>query len=217
VHDLKTTLILIGAMLGNPQSKPAPHLPKNAPPLYVSQQFGLAVKVPAGLTICPLSAKWSGTEDGTVLFLSPPSACVDAPISPSSTRPTLGFTPYIQLRYRANIGRYDNYDGDIPSPSTSAEMAQQFCPGHVASPEIKLFGQPALTCRSSLTGDKVRIVLMAVYGPGHNALLLTLMTTQERVAADEKVLASVSAGITECAAASESKKEIPVCPQGSTW
>jgi len=214
---LKTALLLIATMVGNPQSKPDPHLPTKAPALFVSRQFGLALKVPSGLAICPLPRKWSGEEDGTVLFLSPPVACVDAPTSPSSTRPTLGFTPYIQLRYRANTGRYDNYDGDIPSPRTSEDLARYFCPTFVVSPQVRLFDQPALTCRSELAGDKVRVVLMAVYASGRNVLLLTLLTTKERQAVDEKVLANMAAGVTTCRTAAESKEDMPVCPNGTAW
>jgi hypothetical protein len=214
---LKTTLLVIAALLGNPQAKSAAHTPKPAPASYVSRQFGLAMKVPAGLSICPLARKWSGTEDGTVLFLEPPAACVDSPASPSSNRQTSAFTPHIQLRYRSNEGRYDNYDGDIPAPRTSEDLARFFCPKFTPSPQIKLFGQPALTCRSLLAGDRVRLVLMAVYGSGHKVLLVTLLTTKERQTADESVLANVAGGIIECKASSAIKEELPACPNGSTW
>lgn len=203
--------------MGNLQDKPVSHLPKKAPPIYVSRQFGLLIKVPTGLTICPLPSKWSGAEDGTVLFLEPPSACLDTHEGPSSTRRIAGFAPSITLRYRANAGRNDNYDGPIPAPRSSQEMARQYCAKPEVSTKFKLFDQPAVTCRSDLPGDKVRIVLMAVYGSGHNVLLVTLLTTQERLAKDENVLANVSAAITACKAAPDSKEEAPACPSGTAW
>ena len=96
---------------------------KPAPNLYVTRNFGLMMKVPAGISFCALPKKWSGVEEGTVLFLEKPSSCLP-PGRSSIMRPISGFVPSITLRYQANRGRNDAYDGSIPQPLTS----EAICP-----------------------------------------------------------------------------------------
>lgn len=223
---MKSILLLIAALAGalqgpptaNPPNLAAPaHPPKPAPSLYVSTRFGLAMQVPQGLSICPLPKNWSGAVDGTVLFLEPPSGCVEASAGNSSTRLTSGFAPSISLRYRANSGRSNQLDGDIPPARSSMELASQLCATPEISARFNLFGQPAVTCRSDLPGDKARVVLLALYDSGSKLLIVTLVTAQERLAADEKVLANIAVAITRCGDASASKGEIPACPNGTAW
>jgi hypothetical protein len=211
-----TILLLIAAVAGAVQAQQVAHPSKPAPSVYVTTAFGLAVQVPEGLSICPLPKKWSGSEDGTVLFLKP-ADCLQNSGSGSSTRLTLGFAPSITLRYRANSGRTDHFDGDIPPARSPVELASQSCAKPEISPQFKLFGQPAVTCRSELPGGKVRVVLMALYGSRKNVLLVSLLTTQERLPADERVLESVAAAITGCKVASDNKEDVPVCPKGTAW
>lgn len=214
---MKTILLLVAAISGPFQGQPPSHPPKPAPRIYVSRKFGLVMKVPAGLSICPLPRNWSGSEEGTVLFLEPPSGCLDTQSTSSAIRVPLGSVPSITVHYLANAGRYDNFDGPIRAPRSSEELARQFCPQPVVAPQVKLFDQPAVTCRSGMSGEKVRIVLMAVYGSGRTVLLVSLQTTQDRLTKDESVLANVAAAITGCKVASDSKEDMPVCPRETTW
>jgi hypothetical protein len=205
------------AVAGNMESQTASYAPKPAPRLYVTQEFGLVMKVPPGLSFCPLPKGWPGNEEGTVLFLKAPSACI-APRGSSSVRPIEGFVPSIGLRYHINRSRDDAFDGTIPAPQTSEEFAHQFCPGAFASPDLKLFDQPAFTCRSEMPGNKVRIVLMAVYDSARNHLILTLLTTPDRLADDTRLLATVGSSITACQPSSGKKKsEEAACPKGNWW
>ena len=137
------------------------HLPKSSPRMYVSREFGLMMTVPSGLSYCALPKKWSGTEEGTVLFLGPPSACLDTQSGSSTVRPVDGFVPSITIHYRVNRERYDNFDGAIPKAPSSEELARQFCPKPLHTSELKLFEQPAFGCRSDQLGNKVKIVLSA--------------------------------------------------------
>ncbi len=209
--------IVLTAAAGNMESQSASYAPKPAPRLYVTQKFGLAMKVPPGLTFCPLPRRWSGSEEGTVLFLKPPSAC-SAPGESSAMRPIDGFVPSIGLRYHANRGRNDAYDGNIPAPRTSEEFAHQFCAGSFALPDFRLFDQPAFTCRSEMAGNKVRIVLMAVYDSGRSRLILALLTTPDRLADDTRSLATVASSITACQPLlGKEKREEAACPKGTWW
>jgi hypothetical protein len=209
-------MVLIAAA-GNMESQTASYAPKPAPRLYVTQKFGLVMKVPPGLSFCPLPRGWSGDEEGTVLFLEPPSACI-APGESSAVRPIDGFVRSIGVRYHINRSRDDAFDGNIPAPRTSEEFAHQFCPGAFASPDLKLFERPAFICRSEMAGNKVRIVMMAVYDSARNRLILTLLTTPDRLADDTRLLATVGSSITACRSPSgKEKREEAACPKGNWW
>ncbi len=208
-----TTLLLLLAALQLPS-----HSPKPAPPVYVSSQFGLAVQVPKGLTYCPLPRYWSGTEDGTVLFLEPPADCIENPGSASSTRRATPTVPYIALRHHRNAGRKDNFD-EIPPAQSTLELAEQLCAKPEVSAQFKLFGKPAVICRSDLPSGDVRIVLLSLFDSRRKLLLLDLHSTKVRLAADSKILESVAEGISECKpiAASNASEKIPPCPNGKAW
>lgn len=190
---------------------------KPAPNLYVTRNFGLMMKVPAGISFCSLPKKWSGVEEGTVLFLEKPSACLP-PGRSSVMRPISGFVPSITLRYHANRSRNDAYDGSIPQPVTSEEFAQQFCAGSFVSPNLKLFDQGAFTCRNDLPDNKVRIALMAVFDSARSNMILILQTTPDRLTDDTRMLGKVASSIATCHVASGKKKRgAAVCPKGDWW
>jgi hypothetical protein len=210
-------VIALMAAAGNIESQAASYAPKPAPRLYVTQKFGLVMSVPSGLSFCPLPKSWSGHEEGTVLFLKPPSGCL-APGDSSATRPIDGFVPSIGLRYHVNRSRDDAFDGNIPAPQTSEEFAHQFCAGAFASPDFKLFGQPAFTCWSEMPGNKIRIVLMAVYDSARNHLILTLLTTPDRLADDTRLLTTLASSITACQSSTSKEKHADAaCPKGNWW
>lgn len=214
---MKTALLLIAAMLGSPQEKAASHPPKPAPPIYVSQKFGLMLKVPSGLSFCPLPKKWPGAEEGTVLFLEPPSGCLDNGANSSSTRLIAGFVPSVTIYYRANAGRFDNFDGDIPPLRSSDELGHQFCPKPLPS-ELRLLGQPTFTCSVDLAGNRVRVIRVALYDSGNRILVTTLLTTRERLAGDQQIFESIASAITACKpAADNAKTEAPACPSATAW
>ncbi len=215
---MKTSFLLIAAAAGFFQGQPASRPPKAAPSVYVATKFGLVMPVPPGLSICPLPKNWTGVEDGTVVFLRRPTGCVDQPDGDSSSRVALGSASSITLRYRANSGRSNQLDGDIPAAKNSIDLASQFCAQPEISARFKLFGQPAVTCQLNMPSDKVRVVLLALYDGGSKLLLVSLVTTQERLAADERVLEKVAATITTCAAPdAKGSSSAPPCPKGNVW
>jgi hypothetical protein len=219
---LKTALLLLAVVAAAgqsaPPSNPPSNPPKPAPAVYVSTQFGLAVQVPKGLSYCPLPKNWTGIEDGTVLFITAPADCIDKPASFSSTRLISGFAPSIAVRYRKNAGRADNFD-DIPPAESSLQLASQVCAKPEVSSQFKLFGQPAVSCRSELSGGQVRLVLLSLYASGRHLLLLDLRTTKERLAADSKVLESVAEAVAVCNAApkNNASEKAAACPNGKAW
>ena len=225
---MKTAILLIAMLAGNIQGQTVSYSPKPAPRTYVSHKFGLMMKVPAGLSFCALPKEWSGSEEGTVLFLKPPAGCMAVETNRSTTRPVSGFTPSITVYYRSNSGKYDPFDGEIQPTHTSEEFAGQFCPDFVVSQDLRLFDHPALTCRSEMNSDRVRIVLMALYGPtnndstnhdsANNILMLSLLTTKDRLASDRQILGKISSALTVCKLPSgKEKTKTPVCPHAMVW
>ena len=228
---MKAALLLIAMLAGNSQGQTVSYSPKPAPRIYVSHKFGLMMKVPAGLSFCPLPKEWAGSEEGTVIFLKPPSGCTAVETNRSTTRPISGFTPSITLYHRSNSGKYDPFDGEIQPTHTSEEFAGQFCPDFIVSPDIKLFDQPALTCRYEMNSDRVRIVLMALYGSTNNGsandapannnsaniLMLSLLTTKDRLESDRQVLGKIASGISACKVSSGKEKSKATCPHAVVW
>lgn len=215
---MKTVLLLIAALAGSFQGQAESGSSKHAPHHYVSQKFGLMIKVPSGLSFCPLPSEWAGSEEGTVLFLKPPSSCLDVKADSSTTRPTSGFTPSITIYYRGNVSKYDPFDGKIPASATSEELARQYCPDFFISPDLKLFDQHAVTCRFELHSNRVRIVLMSLYDSTNNALMISLLTTKDRLEADKRVLAKLSSSISACRTGSVKEKAgMPSCPVAAVW
>jgi len=207
----------MGVLLANGQDKSAMYPPKPAPQDFVSHKTGLAMKFPSGLSYCPLPKDWSGEDEGTVVFLDAPSGCMK-PIDSTTTRPIAGFAPSITVRYHANSTRDDAFDGKIPASETSEEFARQFCSGAAVSQDFKLFGQPAVVCKSEMHSNRVKIVLMAVFNSARNNLTISLVTTHDRLAHDSQTLAAISSSITTCqVASSKGKKEEKACPEEAVW
>jgi hypothetical protein len=79
----------------------------------------------------------------------------------------------------------------------------------------------------------VRIVLMALYGSTHNdsanngstnhdsannILMLSLLTTKDRLTSDRQVLGKISSALTVCTVPSgKEKTQTPVCPHAMVW
>ncbi len=99
------------------------------------------------------------------------------------------------------------------------ELAEQVCARPEISAQFKLFGQPAISCRSELSGDNVRLVLLSLFDARKKLLLLDLHTTKQRLSADTKILEALAASVTECKAtpASNASEKVPPCPDGKPW
>lgn len=215
---MKTALlILVCVLFARAQDKSATYPAKAAPQNYVSHKVGLAMRFPSGLSYCPLPKDWSGDEEGPVVFLDAPASCM-RPIDSTTTRPTSGFVPSITVRYHANASREDAFDGKISPSETSEEFARQFCPSANVSQDFKLLEQPAVICRSEMHSNRVRIILMAVFNSARNNLVISLLTTHDRLERDSQTLATISSSITTCqAASSRGNKEARACPDEALW
>jgi hypothetical protein len=212
---LVAALILPSVMVA--QTKLLP--PQPAPELYVTDNYGLMLKVPRGLSYCRLPEGWSGSDHGTVLFLKAPSGCIPSQAYASSSRPTPEFVPVIYLYYGHNVAEIERGNGESSPPQTSAEYAQLFCkkPFLPVPQGLKLLGKPALGCRHD-HGDRVEIHLAGLFTGTESGLDITLSTTRQRLAQDLRMLSSVAAEITECQPSWDKRKMVrPACPKAPWW
>jgi hypothetical protein len=194
-------------------------LPQPTPELYVTDNYGLMLKVPRGLIYCRLPEGWSGSDHGTVFFLVTPSGCIPSQAYPSSSRPTPEFVPAIYLYYGHNVAEVERGKGRSSPPQTSAEYAQLSCkkPFLPLPPGLTLLGKPAIGCRHD-DGNKAEVSLKALFDDKENGMDLTLSTTRQRLAQDLPMLAKVAQAITECQP-SWNKKKLgrPACPKAPWW
>jgi hypothetical protein len=159
-------------------SNPTPPVP--APPVYVTENYFLTFRSPAGAAICPLPDDWVGSDHGTTLFLSPPEICEGAGY-PSSDR---GFSPD-----EPRIEVYYGFAFDDGPPIT------RHCR---ADGTIKLFRRTRTLCRGAAPGD-VRFTAQARYSAGGPAeLVITLVTRQDRLARDLQTFRAFAATARPC-------------------
>lgn len=148
---------------------PAPR-PQLAPTAYVSSEYGLTFQPPAGSTYCALPHDAVGPDHGTVIFLSPPSACGGVGW-PSSSR---GFSPSDTPR----IEVYYQYWMDVPLDDPVCHRL-----GH-----MRFLGAWRALCRSQSRGSRI----VSVDGRydvnpgdgGQGEAIFTLVTSKARFVDD---------------------------------
>lgn len=197
-----------------------------APPVFVTQQYGLIADIPPGLTYCPLPTDWTGSDHGTQIYLVPPDGCAEAHGYTSSARIPASFVPSVAIFYGRNVADLHRADREDSPPETNTELAEQMC-GDVYAPlprEIILLGMPAAGCRADQDGVAT-IQAMVLYGTGDTPanqpdrfLIVSLETTPDRLKTDLPILQQIAAGIRVCTP-SGSKANTPreACPEGANW
>ena len=142
--------------------------PRPTPGAFVSQQYGLTLRTPAGGSYCALPEDWVGSDHGTVIFLVAPRRCFGAGY-PSSGRGFDGDVPRIEVFYG-----YDLEDGDQVRPSPPCRAI-----GRAA-----FLGQGRKLCRTRHRRD-IEVSVEAKYQADEAAkAILTLVTTSGRLQAD---------------------------------
>jgi len=168
------------ALVALAQAAVAPDGPVAAPPLYVTHNQGLAIRVPRGLTYCPLPADWVGSDHGVTLYLAPPARCGGAGY-PSSDRDATPDTPAIDVYYEINTDDYVDH---------------RKCRERVP---FQLFGRPARACKRKRDAW-IEVEARADYRVGQEPhdLVLTLHTSPERYSADLAAFRSFAKGVRAC-------------------
>jgi hypothetical protein len=168
--------------------------PRPAPPLYVTHNEGLAIRIPRGLTYCPLPDDWVGTDHGVALYLTPPSGCGGAGFQ-SSDRDAKTETPAIGIYYEIN----------------SADFADRRpCRLPVA---MRVFGRNLRACRRRDHGW-ITVEAWTDYSVDTDPhdLILTLRTTKTRYASDLARFRAFAEGVRACRPEWAAGRQ-PACPK----
>jgi hypothetical protein len=153
--------------------------PLPVPSVYVTRNYALTFTPPKAATYCPLPEDWVGSDHGTTLFLTPPERCGGAGY-PSSGRDFSPNVPRIEVYY----GYW--FEGDMDPPP---------CPQTVGA--AKLIGKSRPLCRAD--GQVSLSAIYKVDGPAQ--VILTLVTTPERLDADLATLRELAVTVRPCRAA----------------
>lgn len=179
-------------------------VPRRTRPVFASDQYGIAVHVPAGLWYCAIPTDWTGSDHGRAFYLRPPAACdteagyVLAPVAEA--------VPTLDLYYGYNVVEHDYGDGRGEREAEGdAEVALQDCPRPEPLAGVMLLGRPAVGCRV-VDGDRVTVSAAALYeaersvghAPLRAQLVVSLTTDRVRLAADWPAFAAFAAGVAQC-------------------
>lgn len=179
---------------------PPPAAPLPTPDLYVTQNYGLDLRVPPGLVYCP------GPAEGTVvmgdhgrIFLM-----ADAPVACADDKPSLPI-PSISLYYR--------YAPD------EEEMPEAFACGGEYVGRAVFAGEKVRLCRETFGTSRVVLSLTRLYsfGPSSGLVSLTLTTTGERLERDRALFLAMAANLSACRPDWAKRGEEPPCPAGRWW
>ena len=197
--------------------------PRDVPSVFATVNYGVMARFPPGLTYCPMSDSWIGSDHGTEVYLTPPSGCYPSDSYPSSGRGPVTFAPTISLYYGylgdVEVGSY------LGPPRTVAELAILNCDRLGAAPipsGLTLLGKPAEGCRYD-HGDQIEIRVFQLYdiydkdrgeGASDGELDLTLVTNRARLDRDLSVFKTVTSRISLCTPFGEKPLTRAACPPG---
>ena len=152
--------------------------------MFVSHTYAVTFRAPPGLTYCRLAEDWTGSDHGTILFLSRPMACEGAGY-PSSSR---GFTPDTAPRIEIYYG--NRLDGEDAPPLP---------PCHAIS-VIRFLGRMRPLCRTEDAGMVIVQVTAHYRADSPAEVAAALITTPARLGRDLRVLRALGATAHTCAA-----------------
>ena len=156
--------------------------PAAASGTFVSHTYAFTFRAPAGATYCRLADDWTGSDHGTILFLTPPSAC-DGAGFPSMSR---GFVPGTTPRLEVY---YDHWDAEIDRPSSCRRIGR-----------VRFLGRLRPLCRSVSDG-LTEISVTGYYTADSTATAtVTLVTPAARLQHDLAALRALIGTARTCSA-----------------
>lgn len=148
---------------------------------FVSHDYALTFRAPSRLTYCRIADDWTGSDHGTILFLTPPRECGGVGY-PSISR---GFDPPDTPRIEVEYERWEN---ETPIPQRPCVRA-----GHVA-----FLDHVRILCRRQ-EGRMVALAIEGLYTADSQALaIVTLLTTPARIRQDLPILRRLAATVHSC-------------------
>jgi len=152
---------------------PATEVPRRAPAQFVTTDYSITFRTPAGSTYCPMPANFDGIYHGPTLFLTSATRCG------SRTGPQLYVGYWVRISEDVVPRDPCDRDGSVRMFGTSHPL----CRGHEAG--MIIFQTSA---RYSQEGK----------ADGAYELIMRLETTPERMDADVATLRATAASVTVC-------------------
>ncbi|HEX4694380.1 hypothetical protein [Sphingomonas sp.] len=162
-----------------------PRAPEHPPARrYASENYELAFPTPANIWTCPFRADWSGTDHGTVLFLTPPKSCAGVGYLSSDRAFGPPTTPRIELYY----DRTFIPDGVKPFTDDPCRKIGA----------IRLFGQLRPLCVERSKWGITIVSVASLYKAKRYETRIALITTGARYQQDLRALKRFATTIGTC-------------------
>lgn len=190
--------------------------------MFVTHNYQLMARIPAGLFHCPFPATYIGTDHGITLYRAAPAAC--DPGAPNAAHGIPDGPSVIQITYGYNVAEI-GVPGQSRPPLTNAELARQECgPDPAPLPDgLTLFGRKAAGCVRR-DGNRVRVTLVSLYGqerrpgaePPDSEVSINLETDEGRLGRDVALLRRVAGSLRVCRGVDwppvQGRPDCPPCP-----
>jgi hypothetical protein len=161
-----------------------PYPPQRAHGRYTSQSYALAFPTVHGTWTCPIPPNWTGSDHGTILFLTPPARCYGIGF-PSIAR---GFEPGTTPRIEIYYDRTFIDDGIRPLTAKACRR--------VAT--VRLFGSDRPVCAMKAKAGLKTVRIASLYRQKEYEVELTLVTTPARYRRDFATLQLLASVIGTC-------------------
>lgn len=199
-HALPVPLLLVLTLaLANSGWTP----PRQAPAAFKSARFGLTFKTPRKASYCPLRNGWKGSDNGTLLFLVPPSRCGAASGSSTNRAFAPNPLPMLSISY--------NYVGMTrPTPCRAVG-------------KMKAMGADRPVCEVRRGGTVIRSVRATYIADIPSEVLVTLVSTPDRLGKDMDALRRVTGSLKACTATMQGPRggftigRGKPCPPDARW
>jgi hypothetical protein len=199
-----------------------PTAPKPAGAVFAPMDGGVAVRLPPGLSYCPMPPGAEGIWREETFYLVPPAACGADKFPRGAAGRRL---PAVTVSATDNLSESVARGGEGEA-RTATQLLRQTCAHPTRMPGVRMLGRPAPACRVDHDGV-IRVTAAVLYhdrrpeAPGvapDGVLTVTLATTPERFAADWRVLAAVAGSAYQCTYPGfRAAPGRPTCPPSGPW
>lgn len=173
------------------------------PPQFKSSRYALTFKTPKNSSYCPLSKRWRGTDNGTVMFLVAPTKCGIAK-GPSVSRPfTPNPLPMLSVSY--------TYVGlSRPAPCQQVD-------------KLKIMGKVQPLCEIRRGSTIIRTIRGTYIADIPSEVMVTLVSTPQRLKRDMNALHRVTGSLRACTAMLKGPRggftigRGKTCPSDAVW
>jgi hypothetical protein len=196
--------------------------PRSAGDVFAPMDGGVAVRLPPGLSYCPMPPGAEGIWREETFYLVPPSGCgADKFPLPAGGSPLPAITVAAKDNLTASVER-----GGEGEARTAAELLRHDCAHPAPLPGVRMFGRAATGCRVERNGV-ITVTAAALYYDQRTVaprvvpdgvLTVTLTSTRARLLSDWGVLLAVAGSAYQCVYPGlPGPPGRPACPPTGPW